>query len=133
MNKRILFVLGCIVFSMANISCQKEDDGVVAEQAVESRCVNYSINGIQFQIFIQNEEQFKTLMNRLLELCEQGCTVSVWDENTYQNIGCKITETFEHENKEVVNEWATKMSEDGYRVTIKFDYKRKIYVGIAVK
>ena len=95
--------------------------------------VRYSIDGVTYQLTLVGEEAWRAFLNRMLALAEEGHIVSFRNENASSQIApSKETITYTTSNHDDAYEWAAKMGNLGYNVTIIYDERTGKYICIAV-
>ncbi|MBQ1408473.1 MAG: hypothetical protein IIY87_01810 [Bacteroidales bacterium] len=128
----LLAVLGTLA-----VSCQKEfcDNQTtnVAENAV-IHYVQYSINGVSYRMTLVGDEAWQAFLERMLALATEGNTITFRDESVSSQIAqTKDVVTYTTTNGDDAIEWADKMAQLGYTVTIEYDKRTGIYTCTAFK
>lgn len=125
-------VLGSLV-----VSCQKENiidaTYVVAENGTV-HTVSYTVDGLTHQITLVGDETWRDFLNRMMDLAEDGHEVTFRNEEaTSRVVSTKKVVTYTTDNGEDALNWAEKMVDNGYTVTITFDKEKKVYNCYAIK
>jgi hypothetical protein len=131
-NKTIKLVALLTVFSVAAVSCQKENlvPSTPAEVITDNQAVyiyQYEVNGIRSRITLRGEAERADFINRMLALAQEGNTVSFFDETQYTQNFTKEDVTYTTKDKEDALNWASSMLDLGYAVTIEYDKNKGIY------
>ena len=141
MKKTIITVALLAVLTSLAVSCQKEEaditsatpSTVIVDNAA-LRTVVYTIDGVSYRLTLLGDEAWHDFLNRLLALAEEGHEVSFRNEEAASRVvSTKETVTYTTSNHDDAYNWAEKMLNDGYAVTIRYDKEKKIYTCYAFK
>ncbi len=132
------FVTLFTVLSLLSVSCQKEEmvepSNAQINQASTTRNVTYTIDGITMHTTIRGEQNWRSFIDYMIRLAEEGHQVSFRNDNNYNcSQQSKETVVYTTNDKENANTWAADMTEQGYSVTIRYDSTTGIYTCTAVK
>jgi hypothetical protein len=137
-NKTIKLVALLTVFSVAAVSCQKENlvPSTPAEVITDNQAVyiyQYEVNGIRSRITLHGETERINFFNRMLALAKEGFSVSFFDESKIcQNLS-KEKVTYSTEDKEKALKWMMEMTLAGYQVGITYDEETGMYNCTAIR
>ena len=104
----------------------------VAAQA-ETYLITYSVDGVSMQTRLNGDEALRAFLRRLTALAREGHRVSARKTNTNNQASTKEVITYHTTSEDDANEWAAKMLNDGYDVTIDYDEKTGEFICIAIK
>ena len=104
----------------------------VAAQA-ETYLITYSVDGVSMQTRLNGDEALRAFLRRLTALAREGHRVSARKTNTNSQASTKEVITYHTTSEDDANEWAAKMLNDGYDVTIDYDEKTGEFICIAIK
>ena len=126
------------VLSLLAVSCQKEEIvepmNAQIQQSVTVRNITYTIDGVTMYTTICGEQNWRSFVEWLFTLAEEGHQVCFRNENLYNNQQhSKDTVVYTTTDKNKANAWAAAMIEDGYDVSIEYDRLTGIYTCTAVK
>lgn len=119
------------------VSCQKEniidETNIVAENGTVYT-VSYAVDGVMHHLTLVGDEAWHDFLNRMLAMAEEGHEVTFCnDEAASRVVPTKEVVTYTTDNGEDALNWAEKMVDDGYTVTITFDKEKKTYTCYAIK
>lgn len=137
MRKTFTTIALFAVLGTLAVSCQKEniidETNIVAENGTVYT-VRYAVDGVTHQLTLVGDEAWHDFLNRMLALAEEGHEVSFRNEEAASRVvSTKEVVTYTTDNGEDALNWAEKMVDDGYTVTITFDKEKKIYTCYAIK
>lgn len=136
MRKTLVTIAFLALLGTLAVSCQKEsfnNETFMVEEQNAVYKVRYSIDGVTYQLTLVGEEAWRAFLNRMLALAEEGHIVSFRNENASSQIApSKETITYTTSNHDDAYEWAAKMVNLGYNVTIIYDERTGKYICIAV-
>lgn len=137
MRKTFTTIALFAVLGTLAVSCQKEniidETNIVAENGTVYT-VSYAVDGVTHQLTLVGDEAWQAFLNRMLALAEEGHEVSFRNEEAASRvISTKEVVTYTTDNGEDALNWAEKMVDDGYTVTITFDKEKKTYTCYAIK
>lgn len=137
MRKTFTTIALFAVLGTLAVSCQKEniidETNIVAENGTVYT-VSYAVDGVTHQLTLVGDEAWHDFLNRMLALAEEGHEVSFRNEEAASRvISTKEVVTYTTDNGEDALNWAEKMVDDGYTVTITFDKEKKTYTCYAIK
>ena len=118
------------------VSCQKEDLSnipVVAGQEETTVNVVYSINGEMFYTVLHGESAWHDFIKQMLALAREGYEVSFSRNGNSLAASTKEKVTYVTKSEDDANDWARKMSNDGYIVTITYDDETGEFTCVAIK
>ena len=136
MKKKMITVALFAVLGTLAVSCQKENmmEPLVYEMETEGTyLITYSIDGVSQQVRLSGDEELRAFLRRLTALAREGHRVSVRKTNTNSQASTKEVITYHTTSEDDANEWAAKMLNDGYDVTIDYDEKTGEFICIAIK
>lgn len=117
------------------VSCQKEtltELSPVTMQA-ETYLIAYSVDGMSMQTQVNGDEELRAILRTLTALAREGHRVTVRDSNATSLSITKERVEFRTTSEDEANEWAFKMTKDGYTVTIDYDNNTGEFICVAVK
>lgn len=135
MRKKTITVALLAALSLASISCQKEaietpQATLVAAESAYS--IHYTIDGVEHQTSFADSASWQTFLRWLFVQAENGHNVSVYNTSATDNrVAVKDTVTYVTHDKDDAFNWAGKMVDEGYHVTISFNPDTGEYTCIA--
>ena len=137
MRKTFTTIALFAVLGSLAVSCQKEniidETNIVAENGSVYK-VSYTVDGVTHQLTLVGDEAWHDFLNRMVALAEEGHEVTFRNEEAASRIvSTKETVTYTTPNHDDAINWAAKMADDGYTVTIIFDEENKVYNCYAIK
>lgn len=137
MRKTFTTIALFAVLGTMAVSCQKEniidETNIVAENGTVYT-VSYAVDGVTHQLTLVGDEAWQVFLNRMLALAEEGHKVTFRNEEAASRVvSTKEVVTYTTDNGEDALNWAEKMVDDGYTVTITFDKEKKTYTCYAIK
>lgn len=128
-----------IMALLASLSggCQKERIAPVCESgAVEytlsnevKRTACYTIDGVDYQITVTSDTAWADFLRFMLNLAEQGCTVTVMNSRgTSQQGMAKEIVTYTTADKNDAVAWCDNMINNGYAVTMIYDSENGVFI-----
>ena len=137
MKKTLICATLLATLSIAVTSCQKENIAEPERFATEKNAgetVYYTVGGIRFSQTINSEDEYDTLLMRLIMLSKEGYEVSFFG-NRYSSASgmTKDTVTYTTTNENDAVAWMKQKINEGYTVTITYDEGTGIFTCIAVK
>ncbi len=137
MRKTFTTIALFAVLGTLAVSCQKEniidETNIVAENGTVYT-VSYAVDGVTHQLTLVGDEAWQAFLNRMLALAEEGHEVTFRNEEAASRVvSTKEVVTYTTDNGEDALNWAEKMVDDGYTVTITFDKEKKTYTCYAIK
>ena len=119
------------------VGCQKEniidEPPVVAENGTVYT-VSYAVDGVTHQLTLVGDEAWHDFLNRMFALAEEGHEVTFRNEEAASRVvSTKEVVTYSTPSHDDAINWAEKMADDGYTVTIHFDKEKKVYNCYAIK
>lgn len=137
MRKTITTIALFAVLGTLAVSCQKEnfiDENTIVAENGTVYTVRYAVDGVTHQLTLIGDEAWHDFLNRMLALAEEGHEVSFRNEEAASRVvSTKETVTYTTSNHDDAYNWAEKMLNDGYAVTIRYDKEKKIYTCYAFK
>lgn len=136
--KQVIRVVALIaVLSTLSTGCQKEayvEPTKAVSNEKETRNVFYSIDGIQGSMILNNDEEWRIFLNRMLAMSEEGHSVRFKLNGAAScTVLSKEVVTYTTSDHDAAFAWADKMAQDGYTVTIDYDDDKGVYNCIAIK
>ncbi len=96
--------------------------------------MSYAVDGVTHQLTLVGDEAWHDFLNRMMALAEEGHEVTFRNEEAASRVvSTKETVTYTTSNHDDAYNWAEKMLNDGYAVTIRYDKEKKIYTCYAFK
>lgn len=137
MRKTFTTIALFAVLGTLAVSCQKEniidETNIVAENGSVYK-VSYTVDGVTQQLTLVGDEAWHDFLNRMVALAEEGHEVTFRNEEAASRVvSSKETVTYTTPNHDDAINWAAKMLDDGYTVTIIFDEENKVYNCYAIK
>ena len=137
MRKTITTIALFAVLGTLAVSCQKEniidETNIVAENGTVYT-VSYAVDGVTHQLTLVGDEAWQAFLNRMLALAEEGHRVTFRNEEAASRVvSTKETVTYSTSDHDDAINWAEKMVDAGYTVTIVFDKEKKVYNCYAIK
>lgn len=135
MKKTFITVALFSVLGTLAVSCQKEtltELSPVTMQA-ETYLIAYSVDGMSMQTQVNGDEELRAFLRTLTALAREGHRVTVRDSNATSLSITKERVEFRTTSEDEANEWAFKMTKDGYTVTIDYDNNTGEFICVAVK
>lgn len=137
MRKTITTIALVAMLGALAVSCQKEniiDETNIVAENVTVYTVSYAVDGVTHQLTLVGDEAWHDFLNRMLALAEEGHEVTFRNEEAASRVvSTKETVTYTTSNHDDAYNWAEKMLNDGYAVTIRYDKEKKIYTCYAFK
>lgn len=137
MRKTFIAISLLALLACTAVSCQKEnliDETNIVAGNYTVYNVSYTVDGKKCQISLIGEDAWHSFLHRMLALAEEGHVVSFRNEETSSCVrSAKETVTYTTTDGDDAINWAEKMSDKGYAVTIKYDKKNGIYICEATK
>lgn len=136
MKKNFKSVALFLVLGFVAVSCQKEDLSnipVVAGQEETTVNAVYSINGEMFYTVLHGESAWHDFIKQMLALAREGYEVSFSRNGNSLAASTKEKVTYVTKSEDDANDWARKMSNDGYIVTITYDDETGEFTCVAIK
>lgn len=139
MNKTSKTVALFSVLSLLAIGCQKENvtdyvsETTISEVGVVYR-VQYTVDGVQHQITLHSPAERTDFFRQLLTMAKNGHEVVFYNGDKTEQ--CAATKDVVHYSTAEEGDaltWADKMYENGYKVRITYDEKKKVFNCIAWK
>lgn len=137
MKKKTKTVALLAVLSLMATGCQKENNSEFAPEMNVSvphtmYTIQYCIDGVQHRKILHSEADRKNFIRWLFTLAKGGSTVVFCDETkANQPTAVKEVVTYTTTNEDDAIEWAHKMLDKGYKVSIFFDEENKVFICIA--
>lgn len=129
--KRTVKTLALVaVLGLLAIGCH--DDPVTPTPTPTVRKVNYTACGEQQSATVTSDDEWHTLLDRLFEAVDEGCTVTFWnpDANSAKSAD---TVTISTADRQQAYRWGEEMYDQGYIVSIVYDENTGTYLGTAIK
>lgn len=137
MNKTIRTIALIAVLGTMTVGCQKEQEIEPQSSVTEIGTVytvQYAVDGVLHLETLIGEQAWSDFLHRMLALAEEGCEVSVSNENiTSRVVATKEVVTYSSSSQEDAYSWCDKMVLSGYTVTITYDKEKNVYNCIAIK
>ncbi|MBP5388318.1 MAG: hypothetical protein J6Y97_13150 [Prevotella sp.] len=96
--------------------------------------MSYAVDGVTHQITLVGDEAWHDFLNRMMALAEEGHEVTFRNEEAASRVAStKEVVTYSTPDHDDAINWAAKMLDDGYTVTIHFDKEKKVYNCYAFK
>lgn len=137
MNKTTKTIALFSVLSLMTVGCQKENtaDYVPENSVVETSAVytvQYSIDGVLHQTTLHSKTERTDFFRLLIAMTQNGHEVYFYDASTTsQNVFTKEMVYFSTASEEEALAWADKMVDEGYKVSVTFDSKNKVFNCVA--
>ena len=132
MRRQIKKLALLAVFGLASVSCTKENVVNDTDIVVTAYTASYIVDGQQFYLNPQTDEEWSAFLDRMLALAEEGYTVHFWRAGV-QASSSKEKLTYTTGNYEEAKEWCKQKKDEGYWVTITYDQLTGQYTCIAVR
>ncbi len=138
MNKNFIKVALLAVLGTLAVSCQKENTlieeaTIVAENGAIYR-VSYTIDGVTHQVTLFGDDAWHNFLHSMIALAEEGHKVSFRNENASSQIASsKEVVVYTTSSHDAAYEWADKMVNLGYFVTVEYDPRTGKYTCTAIK
>lgn len=137
MKKKFYSAAMLSVLSLMALSCQKESDYAsesIIEESISMNTIHYTLNGVTYTVQINGEEDYSSLIERLLALAKLGQNVTFWrgESNCFASQSKEVV-TYTTTSEKAAVAWAKNMADDGYSVNISYNEKTGIYTCTAIK
>ena len=131
-NFKIL-ALSLVLGTMA-VGCQKEDlpNDVTGTEQVTIKVV-YSVDGELFSTELIGEGAWNDFVHQMLALAREGHRVTFSRNGSLATSATKEKVVFVTDSDEEAHQWANKMTDQGYIVSIEFDESTGKYTCTAIK
>lgn len=141
MKKTIRKVSMAAALCLAIASCQKEYLEVtpslpinLTTNIIDANSITYTVDGELYSTPVYNDSTYKSIVDMLFALAEEGKTVTFFYGNASNTcIAKKETITFTTTDKDEAKVWANTMSHDGYLVSIRYDQTNRVYICTATR
>lgn len=137
MSKKKICVALLATMAMVPMGCQKENNDDLSGMTTETASayvVEYSLNGEVHRVTVQTEEEYETLLQRLMAMAREGYEVMVRDgSRTYREGSTKEMVVYTTSDADDATRWTKKMTGDGYTVSVTYDDKTNTYTCIAIR
>ncbi|MBR7168566.1 MAG: hypothetical protein IKD33_07135 [Bacteroidales bacterium] len=145
MKKRVITrtVLLTVALAGTMASCQKDEfsnemvpsqEMSLKEKAHISLTLRYWIDGVEYNQSFASKAEENAYISYLIGLTLEGREITIGgSENPSLAPEADDKLTFETEDKEAMDTWATEMKDKGYNVKYNFDKERNLYIGTATK
>lgn len=137
MKKKIITIALLAILSASGVGCQKdtiEGQHPSAMANDSSRAISFSIDGIEYHTTINNNTEWQTFIDTLINLSYSGHRIIIADENaSTNNPAAKETQTYTTTNKDDASKWSARKIDEGFRVSIMYDARTGEYICIATR
>ena len=144
-RKRTITKAVLLSVAMAGVitSCQKDEfqnEILVSHEMSQknlahvSLTLRYWIDGVEYNQNFASKAEENAYISYLIGLTLEGREITIGgSENPSLAPEADDKLTFETEDKEAIDTWATEMKDKGYNVKYNFDKERNLYIGTATK
>lgn len=139
MNKTTKTVALFSVLSLMAVGCQKENvtDYVPETSIAEASTVytvQYVVDSVLHNATLHSKSERAELFRQLLAMAKNGHEVVFYDGNkTEQCAATKEVVHYSTADEDDALKWVSNMYDNGYKVTVSFDEKKKVYNCVAWK
>lgn len=140
MKKQVRTIAIMALLASLSAGCQKEKIAAVIENSTvehafsneAQRTACYTVDGVGYQITVTGDAAWNDFLRSMLDMAEQGYTVTVSTGNgtTQQGIAKEVV-TYTTADKNDAMAWCDNMLNNGYDVTMYYDSVNNVFVCIA--